>query len=397
MWDRLLRNARVVDPVNGRDGVMDVAVKDGRIAAVGPNLQGEASEVEDLTGLVVMPGLIDPHLHLGSMFGSAYGTRMAAAAGVTTCLDMAGPVDEILETSKTCGAGINVAMLEGFSPMKHCGTMTPTREQLEKFVRESLEKGAVGVKIMGGHWPLPLETSRELVKTANDMNAYVAWHAGSHTAGSNILGMREVIEAAKGQRLHLAHINAYCRGRVNPVDEESKEAIEMLRANPNLWCEAYVSPNNGTVLDCDEDGQIIDHVTRTCLKRRGYGLDKAGMGQAILDGWASIYATLGGEMAFLPAEDGYEYWEKRGYNANCSFPVNNPVAMLAAVTATRPDGSFTVDAVSTDGGAIPRNVIFENRIIIHIFSMNKLDMQEFALFYSIFSRRYGYLPTTQGS
>ena len=83
MWDRLLRNARVVDPVNGRDGVMDVAVKDGRIAAVGPNLQGEASEVEDLTGLVVMPGLIDPHLHLGSMFGSAYGTRMAAAAGVT--------------------------------------------------------------------------------------------------------------------------------------------------------------------------------------------------------------------------------------------------------------------------------------------------------------------------
>ena len=63
MWDRLLRNARVVDPVNGRDGVMDVAVKDGRIAAVGPNLQGEASEVEDLTGLVVMPGLIDTHLH----------------------------------------------------------------------------------------------------------------------------------------------------------------------------------------------------------------------------------------------------------------------------------------------------------------------------------------------
>ena len=184
MWDRLLKNARVVDPVNGRDGVMDVAVKDGRIAAVGPNLQGEASEVEDLTGLVVMPGLIDPHLHLGSMFGSAYGTRMAAAAGVTTCLDMAGPVDEILETSKTCGAGINVAMLEGFSPMKHCGTMTPTREQLEKFVRESLEKGAVGVKIMGGHWPLPLETSRELVKTANDMNAYVAWHAGSHTSSA---------------------------------------------------------------------------------------------------------------------------------------------------------------------------------------------------------------------
>ena len=328
MWDRLLRNARVVDPVNGRDGVMDVAVKDGRIAAVGPNLQGEASEVEDLTGLVVMPGLIDPHLHLGSMFGSAYGTRMAAAAGVTTCLDMAGPVDEILETSKTCGAGINVAMLEGFSPMKHCGTMTPTREQLEKFVRESLEKGAVGVKIMGGHWPLPLETSRELVKTANDMNAYVAWHAGSHTAGSNILGMREVIEAAKGQRLHLAHINAYCRGRVNPVDEESKEAIEMLRANPNLWCEAYVSPNNGTVLDCDEDGQIIDHVTRTCLETFGLTPDAAGMREAFLTHRCFAIADTGFMSELVEGEAALELWEKQGMKGAGSFPVNPALLSL---------------------------------------------------------------------
>lgn len=345
MWDRLLRNARVVDPVNGRDGVMDVAVKDGRIAAVGPNLQGEASEVEDLTGLVVMPGLIDPHLHLGSMFGSAYGTRMAAAAGVTTCLDMAGPVDEILETSKTCGAGINVAMLEGFSPMKHCGTMTPTREQLEKFVRESLEKGAVGVKIMGGHWPLPLETSRELVKTANDMNAYVAWHAGSHTAGSNILGMREVIEAAKGQRLHLAHINAYCRGRVNPVDEESKEAIEMLRANPNLWCEAYVSPNNGTVLDCDEDGQIIDHVTRTCLETFGLTPDAAGMREAFL-------------------------------THRC----------FAIATAKREDGSFVVDAISTDGGCIPRNVAIS--VGLSLVKFGALTLPEFVVKTSVNPARH---------
>ena len=35
MWDRLLKNARVVDPVNGRDAVMDVAIENGHIAAVG--------------------------------------------------------------------------------------------------------------------------------------------------------------------------------------------------------------------------------------------------------------------------------------------------------------------------------------------------------------------------
>lgn len=386
MWDRLLRNARVVDPVNGHDGVMDVAVKDGRIAAVGPNLQGEASEVEDLTGLVVMPGLIDPHLHLGSMFGSAYGTRMAAAAGVTTCLDMAGPVDEILETSKTCGAGINVAMLEGFSPMKHCGTMTPTREQLEKFVRESLEKGAVGVKIMGGHWPLPLETSRELVKTANDMNAYVAWHAGSHTAGSNILGMREVIEAAKGQRLHLAHINAYCRGRVNPVDEESKEAIEMLRANPNLWCEAYVSPNNGTVLDCDEDGQIIDHVTRTCLETFGLTPDAAGMREAFLTNRCFAIADTGFMSELVEGEAALELWEKQGMKDAGSFPVNPALSRFMVATAKREDGSFVVDAISTDGGCIPRNVAIS--VGLSLVKFGALTLPEFVVKTSVNPARH---------
>ena len=62
MWDRLLRNARVVDPVNGRDGVMDVAVKDGKIAAVG-KIAGEAAETVDAAGLTLAPGFIDVHGH----------------------------------------------------------------------------------------------------------------------------------------------------------------------------------------------------------------------------------------------------------------------------------------------------------------------------------------------
>ena len=35
MWDRIIRGARVVDPKNGFDGIADVAVEDGRVAAVG--------------------------------------------------------------------------------------------------------------------------------------------------------------------------------------------------------------------------------------------------------------------------------------------------------------------------------------------------------------------------
>ena len=386
MWDRLLKNARVVDPVNGRDAVMDVAIENGHIAAVGTDLKGEAAKVEDLTGLCLMPGLIDPHLHLGSMFGSSYGTRMAAAAGVTTCLDMAGPCDEILETGHTCGAGINVAMLEGFDPMKHCGTMTPTREQLEKFVIDSLAKGALGVKIMGGHWPLPLETSAELVRTANDLNAYVAWHAGSHTAGSNILGVREVFEAAKGQRLHLAHINAYCRGRVNAVADEAEEAIELLRANPNFWCEAYVSPNNGTVLDADENGQIIDHVTRTCLETFGLTPDVEGMKTAFLTHRCFAIADTGFMSELVEGEEALELWEKQGRKGAGSFPVNPALSRFMVATAKREDGSFVVDAISTDGGCIPRNVAIS--VGLSLVKFGALTLPEFVVKTSVNPARH---------
>ncbi len=120
MLDCILKGARVVDPVNHLDRVTDVGIENGKIAAVGDNL-GSAKETVSLDGLVLTPGVIDPHLHLGSEFGSRYGQRMTAMSGVTTCLDMAGPVAGIVADSHEFGCGINVAMLEGFSPMKQMG------------------------------------------------------------------------------------------------------------------------------------------------------------------------------------------------------------------------------------------------------------------------------------
>ena len=51
MYDLLLRNAHVVDPLNHVNGIADVAVTEGKIAAVGRELTGEAKETVDLTGL----------------------------------------------------------------------------------------------------------------------------------------------------------------------------------------------------------------------------------------------------------------------------------------------------------------------------------------------------------
>jgi dihydroorotase len=86
----ILRGGRVLDPANAIDALRDVAIEDGRIAAVAePGSLGAGADdaVEDVTGLLVTPGLIDLHGHWFE--GSPYGIDPAInlAGGVTTAVD----------------------------------------------------------------------------------------------------------------------------------------------------------------------------------------------------------------------------------------------------------------------------------------------------------------------
>ena len=62
MLDYLIKGATVVDGTGGPGFQADIAIRDGRIAAVGA-VDEEAAEVIDATGLVVCPGFVDPHTH----------------------------------------------------------------------------------------------------------------------------------------------------------------------------------------------------------------------------------------------------------------------------------------------------------------------------------------------
>ena len=89
----LLKNARVIDPQIELDCVCDVLVEDGKIAQVGEGIAAEGAEVKDLTGKVLVPGLVDMHVHLrepGYEFKEdiASGTRAAAHGGFTGVCSM---------------------------------------------------------------------------------------------------------------------------------------------------------------------------------------------------------------------------------------------------------------------------------------------------------------------
>ena len=63
--DILLRGGHVIDPKNNLDGVMDVAIADGKILRVAQNISAaKAKRIVDVKGLYVTPGLIDMHVHV---------------------------------------------------------------------------------------------------------------------------------------------------------------------------------------------------------------------------------------------------------------------------------------------------------------------------------------------
>ncbi len=89
-FDRVLTNGRVIDPANGIDGRLDVAIRAGRIAAVGPHLtQQPHRDALDLKGAIVVPGLVDMHVHCYEWVTN-FGVAPDAAginSGATTIVD----------------------------------------------------------------------------------------------------------------------------------------------------------------------------------------------------------------------------------------------------------------------------------------------------------------------
>ncbi|WP_172328472.1 amidohydrolase/deacetylase family metallohydrolase [Mangrovicoccus sp. HB161399] len=93
-YDAVLKGGRVIDTVTGRDGLFDIAVSGGRIAAIEPSLDAAGAEVIDLEGKVVTAGMIDTHGHVYQHVTGSFGLNpdmVGVRSGVTTIIDQGGP------------------------------------------------------------------------------------------------------------------------------------------------------------------------------------------------------------------------------------------------------------------------------------------------------------------
>jgi hypothetical protein len=288
---------------------------------------------------------------------------------------MAGDPVEI-RTSAAQGRGITIGALFPVIPGKTIADRDPSAVDLGRLLERQLERGALGLKVLGGHYPLTPEATARVFEVCADARAYAAIHVGTTETGSDVEGLAEAVGLAAGRRVHLAHVNSYCRGQISEPVAEAAQAIGILQNAANVVSESYLSRINAADAAC-ADGVPVSRVVVTCLRLGGYGNSEAELRRAIEEGWAAVHGEIDGEIRLLDPDRGLDLYQARASAVAVSFAVNPASASLAIALARRhgsPD--FVVDAFSTDGGSLPRNTTLSQGMAL--VAAQALTLREFS-------------------
>lgn len=378
--DLVITGARVVDPGSGHDGPADVGIAGTAIAEIATSLPlGRARRVIDGAGRWLLPGLVDSHVHMTHFARPGAGTeahRRLALAGVTTAVEFAS-IGSVIDGWAASAAGLTVLGLEALPA--YTTRVSPAR--IRDDVATARARGAIGVKILGGHFPSTPDATAGIIAEANRQGCYVAFHAGTTAHGSDLTGVREALELAGGQRLHLAHTNAYLRGAVADPRDENAEALTLLAEHPHVVTETHLGPLNLCFGSLAGD-ELDDHIARNCLRLRGYPPTPDGLRTAFADGYAYVHRN--GQREQVTGAAALARWTADPDHTILSFPVNLRLsAYQQACARIGPNGlafegpgEFVVDAISSDGG-LWRNVILEQGLtLVQLGALTPLQLAE---------------------
>ena len=224
--DLLIKGGHVIDPRNNRNGLMDVAVKDGKVWQVAADIPtADAKQVVDAKGLYVVPGLIDIHGH--HFFGTQEGAYLSNSytalppdgftfrAGVTTVVDAGGAGWRNFRTFKEQAIDHSQTRVLGFINIVGAGMSGGATEQnlgdmdgkLTAMVARQFKDYVVGVKVAhyaGPEWT-PVE---QAVAAGNLANIPVMIDFGGHTPPLSL-------ESLLMEKLRPGDILTHCYAHVN--------------------------------------------------------------------------------------------------------------------------------------------------------------------------------------
>lgn len=231
----LIRNARLIDPATGRDGVADLLMRDGRIVATG-SLQAEANvEAIDANGLILAPGFVDLHCHLrepGQEYREtiASGTRAAARGGFTTVCCMPN-TEPAIDTRSVVEFIQRTAQIDGSVRVLPIGAVTRGRRGRELAeMGELASAGVVGFSDDGNPvadaglmrhaleyastFGLPVIDHCEDLSLVGDGVMHEGWVStrlglrGNPAAAEEVMVARDILLAEMTHaHLHLAHLS----------------------------------------------------------------------------------------------------------------------------------------------------------------------------------------------
>jgi allantoinase len=261
-WDTIIRGGTVISPQG--PALADVAVADGKIVRVAPELPGQASQQIDATGLHVFPGLIDAHVHFDEpgrtdWEGFSTGSAALAAGGGTCFFDMPLNASPPTLDGESFDAKRRAAEASSHTDFALWGGITPTN--LDK-LNELADCGVVGFKAFmsdSGIEDFPRaddQTLRQGMKVAASLGLPVAVHAEDQELTSRL--------TAQARKMGLGGARDYLASR--PIAAEVDAIGRAIGLAHETGCSlhiVHVSSIEGATLIARSKGRV--HVTdETC-------------------------------------------------------------------------------------------------------------------------------------
>mgnify|MGYP000234374283 CR=1 FL=1 len=233
MLDIVFKQAWIVD--GDKVVVQDVGVRGTKIELVSPTISKEAKKEFDCTGLYLLPGAIDIHVHLREP-GMTHkedietGTRAAVLSGVTTCFDMPNTIPPTT-TFERFLEKVAIAKEKAWSDVKFYMALSAD-DNLKEIEKASKHEAFAGVKVFLGSTTgsLLLDNINLLEKAVQEIDALfafhsevesqilhptqddmdVAWHHILRPTQAVVEGLSLILGLAKKSsgRLHVCHVSS---------------------------------------------------------------------------------------------------------------------------------------------------------------------------------------------